>query len=256
MFTPFLDSPWAWAINLSSGVVGIFAAILTTIKNLGKWQQTATSHALTAMLYVRIVMKINIELSFPSDERVAPREFLQEIQMEMFRAQSKSVGPSDNDDAISPQVCYQPEQRRGSDVFVTMHPSSLPGSVSGVRRSISFPDLPLTPTMHWDSKGVLKSTSSDSTDDTDSSESEYEYEDAANCKHLGKKFGICKEKYLRHRQTRLACANNKLTRNLDRIDAEETRVIVDMINGNKSIRSPIKIGYTHHSDSFDSMSDD
>ena len=263
LFSPFLDSSWAWIINLSSGFIGIVSAILTAIKNFSHWHQIATSHALSAMLYMRIVMKINIELSFPPEERVLPRDFLEEIQLDMFRAQSKHVVPdSDEDDqstSTAPPLPFDPRtqfqkrsdptgdtfakrmyipDRRGSEPYPA-RPSVL------ARRSTSIPDLPLTPTMRWNSDGTLHTTSSsDSIEedghDTPSSESEYEYDDPPSfekdalmdCAELGQKFGICREKYLRRRQTNLSHDSPRVNKIIEK---EETRVIVDMINNNKNI---------------------
>jgi hypothetical protein len=70
---------------LALGAVSVFTGILSTLLSYYKFSARAEAHRMSAQLYLKIYKKIEIELSLPIEQRMAPIKLLEEVRDKLAR---------------------------------------------------------------------------------------------------------------------------------------------------------------------------
>jgi hypothetical protein len=70
---------------LALGAVSVFTGILSTLLSYYKFSARAEAHRMCAQLYLKIYKKIEIELSLPIEQRLAPTQLLEEVRDKLAR---------------------------------------------------------------------------------------------------------------------------------------------------------------------------
>jgi len=83
--TGFLSATGGMVPPLALGAVSVFTGILSTLLSYYKFSARAEAHRMSAQLYLRIYKKIEIELSLPIEQRMAPIKLLEEVREKLAR---------------------------------------------------------------------------------------------------------------------------------------------------------------------------
>jgi len=83
--TGFLSATGGMVPPLVLGAVSVFTGVLSTILSYYKFSARGEAHRMSAQLYLKIYKKIEIELSLPQEQRMAPVKLLEEIREKMAR---------------------------------------------------------------------------------------------------------------------------------------------------------------------------
>lgn len=83
--TGFLSATNGLVPALALGAFSVFTGILSTILSYYKFSARAEAHKMSAQLYLKIYKKLEIELSLPQGQRMAPLKLLEEIRDKLAR---------------------------------------------------------------------------------------------------------------------------------------------------------------------------
>jgi hypothetical protein len=83
--TGFLSATGGLVPALVLGSISVFTGVLSTLLSYYKFSAKAEAHRMCAQLYLKIYKKIEIELSLPPDQRVAPLKLLEEVRDKLAR---------------------------------------------------------------------------------------------------------------------------------------------------------------------------
>jgi hypothetical protein len=83
--TGFLSATGGLVPALVLGSISVFTGVLSTLLSYYKFSAKAEAHRMSAQLYLKIYKKIEIELSLPPDQRVAPIKLLEEVRDKLAR---------------------------------------------------------------------------------------------------------------------------------------------------------------------------
>tara|TARA_R110000868_G_scaffold38213_1_gene133979 strand:- start:601 stop:1197 length:597 start_codon:yes stop_codon:yes gene_type:complete len=83
--TGFLSATGGLVPALVLGSISVFTGVLSTLLSYYKFSAKAEAHRMSAQLYLKIYKKIEIELSLPPDQRVAPLKLLEEVRDKLAR---------------------------------------------------------------------------------------------------------------------------------------------------------------------------
>ena len=83
--TGFLSATNGLVPSLALGAFSVFTGILSTILSYYKFSARAEAHKMSAQLYLKIYKKLEIELSLPQGQRMAPLKLLEEIRDKLAR---------------------------------------------------------------------------------------------------------------------------------------------------------------------------
>jgi hypothetical protein len=83
--TGFLSATGGLVPPLVLGSVSVFTGVLSTILSYYKFSARAEAHRMSAQLYLKIYKKIEIELSLPIEQRMAPIKLLEEVRDKLAR---------------------------------------------------------------------------------------------------------------------------------------------------------------------------
>jgi len=83
--TGFLSATGGLVPALVLGSVSVFTGVLSTILSYYKFSARAEAHRMSSQLYLKIYKKIEIELSLPVEQRMAPVKLLEEVREKLAR---------------------------------------------------------------------------------------------------------------------------------------------------------------------------
>ena len=83
--TGFLSATGGLVPALALGAISVFTGVLSTILSYYKFSARAEAHRMSAQLYLKIYKKIEIELSLPIEQRMAPTKLLEEVRDKLAR---------------------------------------------------------------------------------------------------------------------------------------------------------------------------
>ena len=83
--TGFLSATGGLVPALVLGSISVFTGVLSTLLSYYKFSAKAEAHRMSAQMYLKIYKKIEIELSLPPDQRVAPIKLLEEVRDKLAR---------------------------------------------------------------------------------------------------------------------------------------------------------------------------
>ena len=83
--TGFLSATGGLVPALVLGSVSVFTGVLSTLLSYYKFSARAEAHRMSAQLYLKIYKKIEIELSLPEEQRMAPVKLLEEVREKLAR---------------------------------------------------------------------------------------------------------------------------------------------------------------------------
>jgi hypothetical protein len=83
--TGFLSATGGLVPSLALGAVSVFTGVLSTLLSYYKFSAQAEAHRMSAQLYLKIYKKIEIELSLPVEQRMAPVKLLEEVREKLAR---------------------------------------------------------------------------------------------------------------------------------------------------------------------------
>lgn len=83
--TGFLSATGGLVHPLALGAVSVFTGVLSTLLSYYKFSARAEAHRMSAQLYLKIYKKIEIELSLPIEQRMAPVKLLEEVRDKLAR---------------------------------------------------------------------------------------------------------------------------------------------------------------------------
>jgi len=83
--TGFLSATGGLVPSLALGAVSVFTGVLSTLLSYYKFSAQAEAHRMSAQLYLKIYKKIEIELSLPIEQRMAPIKLLEEVREKLAR---------------------------------------------------------------------------------------------------------------------------------------------------------------------------
>lgn len=83
--TGFLSATGGLVPALVLGSISVFTGVLSTILSYYKFSARAEAHRMSAQLYLKIYKKIEIELSLPIEQRMAPVKLLEEVRDKLAR---------------------------------------------------------------------------------------------------------------------------------------------------------------------------
>lgn len=83
--TGFLSATGGMVPPLALGAVSVFTGVLSTLLSYYKFSARAEAHRMSAQLYLKIYKKIEIELSLPIEQRMAPIKLLEEVRDKLAR---------------------------------------------------------------------------------------------------------------------------------------------------------------------------
>ncbi len=83
--TGFLSATGGLVPPLVLGSISVFTGVLSTLLSYYKFSARGEAHRMCAQLYLKIYKKIEIELSLPQEQRMAPEKLLEEIREKMAR---------------------------------------------------------------------------------------------------------------------------------------------------------------------------
>ena len=83
--TGFLSATNGLVPALALGAVSVFTGVLSTLLSYYKFSARAEAHRMSAQLYLKIYKKIEIELSLPIEQRMAPIKLLEEVREKLAR---------------------------------------------------------------------------------------------------------------------------------------------------------------------------
>jgi hypothetical protein len=83
--TGFLSATGGLVPPLLLGSVSVFTGVLSTLLSYYKFSARAEAHRMSAQLYLKIYKKIEIELSLPIEQRMAPVKLLEEVRDKLAR---------------------------------------------------------------------------------------------------------------------------------------------------------------------------
>jgi hypothetical protein len=83
--TGFLSATGGLVPPLVLGSVSVFTGILSTLLSYYKFSARAEAHRMSSQLYLKIYKKIEIELSLPVEQRMAPIKLLEEVREKLAR---------------------------------------------------------------------------------------------------------------------------------------------------------------------------
>lgn len=83
--TGFLSATGGLVHPLALGAVSVFTGVLSTLLSYYKFSARAEAHRMSAQLYLKIYKKIEIELSLPVEQRMAPVKLLEEVRDKLAR---------------------------------------------------------------------------------------------------------------------------------------------------------------------------
>ena len=83
--TGFLSATGGLVHPLALGAVSVFTGVLSTLLSYYKFSARAEAHRMSAQLYLKIYKKIEIELSLPVEQRMAPVKLLEEVREKLAR---------------------------------------------------------------------------------------------------------------------------------------------------------------------------
>jgi len=83
--TGFLSATGGLVPPLVLGSVSVFTGVLSTLLSYYKFSARAEAHRMSSQLYLKIYKKIEIELSLPEDQRMAPVKLLEEVREKLAR---------------------------------------------------------------------------------------------------------------------------------------------------------------------------
>lgn len=83
--TGFLSATGGMVPSLVLGSISVFTGILSTLLSYYKFSARAEAHRMSAQLYLKIYKKIEIELSLPIEQRMAPIKLLEEVRDKLAR---------------------------------------------------------------------------------------------------------------------------------------------------------------------------
>lgn len=83
--TGFLSATNGLVPSIALGAFSVFTGILSTILSYYKFSARAEAHKMSAQLYLKIYKKLEIELSLPQGQRMAPLKLLEEIRDKLAR---------------------------------------------------------------------------------------------------------------------------------------------------------------------------
>ena len=83
--TGFLSATGGLVHPLALGAISVFTGVLSTLLSYYKFSARAEAHRMSAQLYLKIYKKIEIELSLPIEQRMAPVKLLEEVRDKLAR---------------------------------------------------------------------------------------------------------------------------------------------------------------------------
>jgi hypothetical protein len=83
--TGFLSATGGLVPALVLGSISVFTGVLSTLLSYYKFSAKAEAHRMSAQLYLKIYKKIEIELSLPPQQRIAPLKLLEEVRDKLAR---------------------------------------------------------------------------------------------------------------------------------------------------------------------------
>ena len=83
--TGFLSATGGLVPALVLGSISVFTGVLSTILSYYKFSARAEAHRMSSQLYLKIYKKIEIELSLPVEQRMAPVKLLEEVREKLAR---------------------------------------------------------------------------------------------------------------------------------------------------------------------------
>jgi hypothetical protein len=83
--TGFLSATGGMVPPLALGAISVFTGVLSTLLSYYKFSARAEAHRMSAQLYLKIYKKIEIELSLPIEQRMAPTKLLEEVRDKLAR---------------------------------------------------------------------------------------------------------------------------------------------------------------------------
>jgi hypothetical protein len=83
--TGFLSATGGLVPALALGAISVFTGVLSTLLSYYKFSARAEAHRMSAQLYLKIYKKIEIELSLPIEQRMAPVKLLEEVRDKLAR---------------------------------------------------------------------------------------------------------------------------------------------------------------------------
>jgi len=83
--TGFLSATGGLVPALVLGSVSVFTGVLSTLLSYYKFSARAEAHRMSSQLYLKIYKKIEIELSLPIEQRMAPVKLLEEVREKLAR---------------------------------------------------------------------------------------------------------------------------------------------------------------------------
>jgi hypothetical protein len=83
--TGFLSATNGLVPALALGAFSVFSGILSTLLSYYKFAARAEAHKMSAQLYLKIYKKLEIELSLPQEQRMAPMKILEEVREKLAR---------------------------------------------------------------------------------------------------------------------------------------------------------------------------
>jgi len=83
--TGFLSATNGLVPAIALGAISVFTGVLSTILPYYKFSARAEAHRMSAQLYLKIYKKIEIELSLPIEQRMAPVKLLEEVRDKLAR---------------------------------------------------------------------------------------------------------------------------------------------------------------------------
>ena len=83
--TGFLSATGGLVPPLVLGSISVFTGVLSTLLSYYKFSAKAEAHRMSAQLYLKIYKKIEIELSLPPEQRIAPLKLLEEVRDKLAR---------------------------------------------------------------------------------------------------------------------------------------------------------------------------
>jgi len=83
--TGFLSATGGLVPPLVLGGISVFTGVLSTLLSYYKFSAKAEAHRMSAQLYLKIYKKIEIELSLPPEQRIAPLKLLEEVRDKLAR---------------------------------------------------------------------------------------------------------------------------------------------------------------------------
>jgi hypothetical protein len=83
--TGFLSATSGLVPPLALGAISVFTGVLSTILSYYKFSAKAEAHRMSSQLYLKVYKKIEIEMSLPSEQRVAAVKLLEDVRDKLAR---------------------------------------------------------------------------------------------------------------------------------------------------------------------------